>query len=167
MITPAWVSSSQASQGTERRRNALPGAALSLTIPLSWSYIASRASGPLRPPAISSSDNPLTAPSEDHLAVPAWQVANRDTFLTQTGQLLTISIALPMGAQGGEGEMLGHRSRLRDAFSAADLLPARQVRERTGDSQRLGAFIVIVTSSLGLWAAIWVAVKALASVVLR
>src|SRR6516225_121211 len=86
MITPAWVSSSQASQGTERRRNALPGAALSLTIPLSWSYIASRASGPLRPPAISSSDNPLTAPSEDHLAVPAWQVSNRDTFLTQTGQ---------------------------------------------------------------------------------
>ena len=63
--------------------------------------------------------------------------------------------------------MLDHRGQLRDAFSTADLLPARQVRERTGDSQRLGAFIVIVTSSLGLWAAIWVAVKALASVVLR
>jgi len=63
--------------------------------------------------------------------------------------------------------MLGHRSRLRDAFSAADLLPVGRVRERTGDRQLLGGFIVMVISSLGLWAAIWVAVKALASVVLR
>jgi len=63
--------------------------------------------------------------------------------------------------------MLGHRSQLRDAFSTADLLPVGRVRERTGDRQLLGGFIVMVISSLGLWAAIWVAVKALASVVLR
>jgi hypothetical protein len=63
--------------------------------------------------------------------------------------------------------MLGHRSQWRDAFSTADLLPVGRVRARTGDRQLLGAFIVIVISSLGLWAAIWVAVKPLASVVLR
>ena len=74
---------------------------------------------------------------------------------------------LAEGAQGGDGEMLGHRSQWRDAFSTADLLPVGRVRARTGDRQLLGAFIVIVISSLGLWAAIWVAVKTLASVVLR